>query len=115
MEILIERHSGEELDGRCLPQFGRRLVQEPRINKQNIFALFDDFLFPLNYSTSVSCMNVLSLENLWQRHSRWGSCACELRVYYFWKTAWASRVVATPDLRPIVSSENANSAIVTSS
>jgi hypothetical protein len=60
METLIERRSGEELNGSCLPQ----LVQEPRINKQNIFALCDGFLFPLNYSTSFSVMSVLYLENL---------------------------------------------------
>jgi len=64
METLIERRREEELKGSCLPQLGRRLVQEPHINKQNIFPLFDDFLFPLNYSTPVSDMSVLSLENL---------------------------------------------------
>ena len=64
MEILIERRRGEELNGSSFSQFGRRLVQEPRINKQNIFALFNGFLFPLNYSTSFSDMSVLYLENL---------------------------------------------------
>jgi hypothetical protein len=64
VEILIERRREEERNGSCLPQFGRRLVQEPRINKQNISPLFDGFLFPLNYSTAVSDMSVLSLENL---------------------------------------------------
>ena len=43
MEILIERRRGEELNGSSFSQFGRRLVQEPRINKQNIFALFNGF------------------------------------------------------------------------
>jgi hypothetical protein len=59
MEILIERRIGEELNGSCLPQFGRRLVQEPCIDKQNIFALFVGVLFMLNCSTSVSDMSVL--------------------------------------------------------
>ena len=112
MEILIERRRGEELNGSCLPQFGGRLLQEPRINKQNIFALFDGFLFPPNYSTSFADMSVLGKSLV----------ASFTAILMCVRTAWIlflkdslSRVVSTPDLRPVVISENAHSVIITSS
>jgi len=101
MEILIERRRGKSLTAAVCRSLGGGWYKN--------HALISKTFFPCLMAFCFRCTTVHQFQIwvyfLWKISDsaiHGEPRACELREYYFLKTACASHVVATPDLRPIV-------------